>query len=333
MARILYGQIGPGMILQIGQSLEEDEQLMKTFRKLFGTTAGAITLLAALVGWFMARQALAGVEGVTKTAAEISRGSFERRVQAKTGGDEIARLVVTFNNMLDRIQALIKGMKELTDTMAHDLRSPITRIRGIAETTLTGDRSTEEYEAMAGGVIEECDRLLEMINTMLDIAEAEAGAARLSMEGIDMANIVRDACDLFQPIAEEKGIHMTFNETGVCSIRGDKQKLQRMAANLLDNALKYTPPGGSIRVSVDGGKGNVAVSIQDTGIGIAEEDLPRIFERFYRSDRSRSRPGVGLGLSLALAFARAHGGNITVVSTPGNGSTFTATLPRLPSPR
>ena len=328
--RIVYADIGYDKILQIGQSLEEDDRFIEIFRDIFGLTLAALMVFASLIGWFMARRALLGVEEVSRTAIEISKGAFERRVPVKLRGDEIDRLATTFNSMLDRINSLIAGMREMTDNIAHDLKSPVTRIRGIAEMTLATGNSINEFEAMAANTIEECDRLLEMINTMLDISEAEAGAGKLSMSKVDISKIVQNACELFQPIAENKGIIISCKAPEIFNVHGDKQRLQRLIANLLDNALKYTQAEGKVKVSLDGNTENVIISISDTGIGMSEDDLEHIFKRFYRCDTSRSQAGIGLGLSLAQAIAQAHGGNITVSSKPGKGSEFKLILPRSP---
>jgi signal transduction histidine kinase len=246
----------------------------------------------------------------------------------KAKGDEIDQLAITFNQMLDRIQALLTEIKEMSDNIAHDLRSPITRIRGIAEVTLTTGKSLGEYEAMAASTIEECDRLLDMINTMLMISKAEAGVDHLIREEIDLTEVVQEACKLFEPTAEDKGIALGYHLPDESRFLGDTQMIQRMLSNLLDNAIKYTPPGGSVGVSVSENDGQVVVSVKDTGIGISPRDLPHIFERFYRGDESRSQSGIGLGLSLARAIARGHGGDITATSTPNQGSTFIITLPK-----
>jgi heavy metal sensor kinase len=325
--RVVYGLIGPGMVLQIGQSLEDDEAFLAMSRKIYAITLTVLMAGAGLIGWFLARRALQGVEEVTRTALAIAGGALEKRVSVKSGGDEIDRLTTTFNTMLDRIHVLVTGMREMTDNIAHDLRSPITRIRGTAELALTTGGSKEEYESMAASTMEECDRLLEMINTMLDITEFEAGAGKFRMEDIDLSILVRDACELFQPIAEDKSIAYTVDATPGKFVVGDEQRLQRMIANILDNALKYTPPRGIVDVSVRTKEDKVIISVRDTGIGISEKDLPNIFKRFYRGDRSRSQAGTGLGLSLAQAVASAHGGSITVESVLGKGSTFMIVLP------
>jgi signal transduction histidine kinase len=209
------------------------------------------------------------------------------------------------------------------------LKSPVTRIRGAAEVTLTTGKSLGEYEAMAASTVEECDRLLDMINTMLLISKTEAGVDKLSLEEIDLASTVRDACELFRPSAEDKGITFSCETPERLQITGDVRMIQRMLANLVDNGIKYTPPGGRVEVSVsENGQHRVLISIRDTGAGISEPELARVFERFYRGDQSRSQAGIGLGLSLARAIARAHGGDISVTSAPGQGSTFTVSLPR-----
>jgi signal transduction histidine kinase len=326
--RVLTSNIAPDMVIQIGQSLEDDERLMEACREVLTITLGLIAALSALGGFLFARRALGGVEEVTRAANEISKGAFERRVDVKGKGEEIDTLAETFNRMLGKIEVLLKGMREMTDNIAHDLKSPITRIRGVAEATLTGGNLPKDFELMSGSIVEECDRLLVMINTMLDISEAEAGVAKLAIDEVDMAQVVRDACDLFQPVAENNQVRIIQKPTENAAISGDKMKIQRAVSNLLDNALKYTPRGGTVTVSVEGEPNQVILSVNDTGPGISDRDLPRIFARFFRGDRSRSLPGTGLGLNLTLASARAHGGDIKVTSLPGKGSTFIMTLPR-----
>jgi signal transduction histidine kinase len=199
--------------------------------------------------------------------------------------------------------------------------------------TLTADGTSRESATAAADTIEECDRLLGMINTMLDITETEAGAGRLDRIAVDLSALVQDVCELFQPLADDKKITIVANVAPGALVLGDLQRLQRMMANLLDNAIKYTPPGGRVAVAVRGDAKTAVITVTDTGIGIAEKELPHIFERFYRGDRSRPQTGTGLGLSLARAIASAHGGSITVASTPGAGSTFTVTLPLLSGSR
>ena len=330
--RILYAPIGRNIILQLGQSMENYTRFIEVFRKIFITTMASLFVFAAIIGWFMARRALAGVEAVTRTARQISETSLMERVPVKKYQDEIDQLAITFNRMLDRIQTLVTGIREMSDNIAHDLKSPITRIRGISEVTLTTDASNKEYETMAASTIEECDRLLDMINTMLVISKTEAGVNKLDTHKMDIAAVVRDACELFQAPAEDKDLRLICEVTGNIGISGDNRLIQRMIANLLDNAIKYTPGGGSIEVAVNPVNNDaVSITVKDTGIGISEKDMARIFERFYRCDPSRSEAGIGLGLSFARAIAKAHGGDITVSSELDQGSTFTILLPNTQS--
>lgn len=325
--RTIYAPLGPDAIFQMGLSLEDDDRFLEALPQVFVIPIITLLVLSALVGWFMAKRALQGIEEVTRTAMEISIGAFDRRVPLMDKGEEIDRLALAFNRMLDRIKALISGMREVMDNIAHDLRTPIARIRGIAEIALTNGQAQGDSALMAAAAIEECDRLLGMINTMLDISEAEAGASLLRMQDLDLVRIVRDASDLFLPVAEAKEIGIVLDLPDSLGLEGDMAKLQRMVANLLDNALKYTPPGGTVTLAARKEIRRITLSFSDTGIGISQENLERIFDRFFRCDRSRSNPGTGLGLSLARAIARAHGGEIHATSRPGSGSTFTVILP------
>jgi signal transduction histidine kinase len=317
---VLYGS--NGLTREALSAIRED------FREFLGTALTVVILFSALTGWLMAKRALSGVVRLSRTAIAVADGDLEKRVPVKGGQDEIDRLAVTFNTMLERIQILIAGMKETNDNIAHDLRSPVTRMRGNAEATLTIEASSEDARILAGDVVNECDRLLGMIDTMLDISEAEAGVLKPHVAEVDIMSVVQDAIDLFQPLAEDKYIDIKLHAPDSLMFYSDLQKLQRILANLLDNAIKFTPQGGAINVSVDHDDEWVVVAVQDTGTGISEEDLPHIFDRFFRGETSRSEPGSGLGLSLAKAFARALGGSLTVTSIPGKGTTFTVALPR-----
>lgn len=329
--RVVYALLGPGLIIHLGLSMDDLTRFIEAFQRIFVATMAALFALAVAIGWFMARRALAGVETVTRTARWISDGRLAERVPLGKGGDEIDQLAVTFNGMLDRIQGLVNGIKEMTDNIAHDLKSPITRIRGQAEIALTGGASRTELETMASSAVEECDRLLEMINTMLFISRTDAGVTQPDLKEIDIAAVVRDACGLFQSLAEEKKIALTWDAPEHFELIGDIRLIQRMLANLLDNAIKYTPAGGRVKVELRlNPDRTLSIAVRDSGVGISVKDLPQIFERFYRGDPSRSQAGAGLGLSFARAVARAHGGDITVESSP-DGSTFTVSIPTAPA--
>lgn len=320
--RVVYALLGPGLVIHLGQSMENLTRFVDAYRRIFLLTLAALFLIAVGVGWFMARRATAGVARVTRTALQISEGRLDERVPLGRSGDEIDRLAATFNLMLDRIQALVAGIREMSDNIAHDLKTPITRIRGQAELALTGNGPLED---VAGTAVEECDRLIAMIDAMLFISRTEAGVTRPERRPLDLSELVRNACELFRSLADDKRIRLTCSAPDRLVVPGDAPLVQRMVGNLLENAIKYTPEDGAVEVGLADGKDRVALSVRDTGPGIPASDLPHIFERFYRGDPSRSQPGAGLGLSFALAVARAHGGDIVVRSSP-EGSTFTAYL-------
>ncbi len=328
-ARCIYGLIAPGYILQSGYNLNRNSQMIKKFKNIFIITILILMPASAFVGWFMAKKALIDISRVTQTALKITNGNFDNRVKIQSKGTELQHLADSFNNMLDKIQVLISEMQEMTDNIAHDLKSSITRMRGLAEITLTNKKSKRDYEITISNTIEECDNILVMIDTMLYISETEAGICRIDKKKIDLAKIINDACELFRPLSEDKNIQLiTDIGTSQCEIEGSMQNIQRLVANLLDNAIKFTLPGGKINISVKEKKKNILISFSDTGIGIHADALPNIFQRFYRCDESRTKAGYGLGLSLCQAIAKSHGGSISVESTYGKGTLFSVLLPR-----
>jgi len=327
--RVIYKRIGHNIILQLGYSKESEARVLQSFKGIFLITMAVLLVIAMAVGWFMARRALSGVASVTRTARRISEDDLDLRVPVAHRHDEIDQLAVTFNQMLDRIRQLVSGIRQMNDNIAHDLRSPITRIRGLAEVTLTGDGSKEEFEQMAASTIEECDRLLQMINTMLTISRTEAGVDQKSFAPVDLAETAREACVLFQPLAEDSGIDLVCEADRSCLVRGDASMLQRVAANLIDNAIKYSPSGSRIEVVVDQAEKVGRLAVSDHGAGIAPEDQRRVFQRFFRSDQSRTLAGAGLGLSLVHAIVKAHGGDILLESEPDKGSRFEVRLPAM----
>jgi signal transduction histidine kinase len=312
--------------------MESDIAFVNIFKKIFLITMSALALTAVLAGWFMARRAVSGVEAVTRTARQISESDLGRRVPVMARHEEIDRLAVTFNQMLDRIEKLVVGIREMGDNIAHDLKSPVARIRGMAEISLSSaSNSGDELIALAGNTIEECDHLLDMINTMLMISKTDAGAGDLNMEPVNLAEVAQGAVMLFSPLAEDKGLTISCTTPDSLMVEGDLKMLQRAIANLIDNAIKYTSPPGHIDIhgyAYADNQQQVNVSVTDSGVGIAAEDLPKIFNRFFRCDQSRTASGSGLGLSLARTIAHAHRGEIRVSSTKGNGSVFTFSLPR-----
>ncbi len=331
-ARVLSMRVQNERILQLGVSLDDRDRLLALFRSMAAIVGLVVLTVGIVTGRRIVTQAMSGVRRVTRAAERMADSQFAERILVPGAGAEVDQLARAFNGMADRIMRLMAEMRQGNDNIAHDLRSPITRIRGLAEMAITARRgSVHDPAESIGSIVEECDRMLNLINTMLDISEAEVGIGRSNLDEFDLATLVLQAAELFQVVAEDKGITLRTEVSGNVPVRGDRRKIQRLLSNLLDNALKYTERG-EVRIALTDGKDRIRLSVRDTGVGIAEHEVGRIFERFYRCDSSRNQPGNGLGLSLARAIARAHGGDITVASRPGQGSEFTVILPKGAAP-
>ncbi|MCK5662246.1 MAG: GHKL domain-containing protein [Thiotrichaceae bacterium] len=326
-ARILYSFVASNAILQTGIVMTFQSEFLSAFKKVFIAAMGFITVFSAVAGWLLVAKALAGVKTITKTAQNITGSNLEARVITKSDKNELGQLVITFNSMLDRIEKLVKNIKEMSDNIAHDMKSPITRIRGFAELALVHDENLENYRSMASNTIEESDRLLDMINTMLVISRAEAGESDFEFKTTDLSFMIKNACELFAPLAEDKDIRLNLDIQDNVYVFADIKMLQRVFSNLLDNAIKYTDDEGQVSVALSTTNGKVIIKVEDTGIGIDPAFFEKIFERFYRADRSRTTLGTGLGLSLARAIVRQHKGDISVRSKKNQGSAFKIILP------
>ena len=323
-ARIFYQPLGDGYILQTGTLLSFDEKLIANFQRIFIFAFSFMLLSAIFIGFYLSKRSLAGVQRVKETADQISRGNLSQIICFHAPTEEVNNLITSINRMQSKIQTLIKELQDVTNNIAHDLRSPITRIRGLAETTLSGVQSLEEYQGMSGLVIEECDSLVGMVNTMLEIAETDAGVTPLDKKPVDISAIIKDVAELYSPVAEDKNISISLKLAAEpIIISGDRSRFQRAFANLLDNALKFTQEGGWVALETKREDHAVQVTVADSGLGISTKDLPHVWERFYRADRSRSTPGTGLGLSLVQSIILAHSGEVDMVSTEGAGTKVT----------
>ena len=258
-------------------------------------------------------------------------GRTDQRVEVREPHDAIDELTAMFNAMLDRIEGLVTGMRGALDNVSHDLRTPLTRLRASAEMALRGPADVERYREALADCVEESDRVLVMLNTLMDISEAESGAMPLVRETIPLGGVVERAVDLYRDVAEAKGVSLSVHGDPAAVVSGDRVRLEQVAANLIDNAVKYTPSGGRVEASARRSGDRAELVVEDTGVGIPADELPRIWERLFRGDRSRTERGLGLGLSLVKAIVEAHGGSVAVASEPGRGSTFTMTLPLLGS--
>jgi signal transduction histidine kinase len=325
-------RIGNRALVQVGRSTRLHDEVLGRFRQVALILFGAGILAAAIGGRLLARSALQPLRDLTATIRSIlESGTSAARVPVRRVEDEIDELGLLVNRMLDRIDALIAGLRGSLDHVAHDLRTPVTRLRATAEGALRSAATLEECRDALADCVEESDRVTTTLDALMDLAEAEAGTMPLRVERTNLADIVSDAADLYSDVAEQKGVQLTASASGPLYIDGDPNRLAQAIANLLDNAVKYTPPGGRVAITASISGGRPVVEVSDTGIGISPDDLPHIWERLYRGDRSRSTRGLGLGLGLVKAIAVAHGGDVSVESTPGRGSVFTLHLPAQPS--
>jgi heavy metal sensor kinase len=316
-----------GTLLQVGKSTENREELLARFRTVAGLVSIAVVLIGLAGGFVVTQSTLQPINRLIRAVRHIiSTGSTETRVPVRANRDAIDELSVLFNSMLDRITTLIAGMGNALDNVAHDLRTPMTRLRGLAERALeTGDADVQR-EALET-CLEESDRILAMLDTLMNISEAETGTMRLSRTDVSLNALVQEVVSVYEDVADEKSIAVTTGVEPDLTVAADRDRLRQVLANLLDNAIKYTPPGG--RVEIRGRRDGevVRLEIADTGAGISAHDLPRIWERLYRGDQSRTERGLGLGLSLVRAIVSAHGGTVEVQTDQGRGSTFSVRLP------
>ena len=256
----------------------------------------------------------------------LRTGRTDARVPTQDTGDALDELSSLVNAMLDRIDAVLAGMRGALDNVGHDLRTPMTRLRGIAETALGSGDPALLREALAD-CLEESDRVIEMLNTLMDISEAETGTMALRRERTDLNDLIRQSVELYEDLADERGVEIRTHVPSELVVDVDRNRMRQVLANLIDNAVKYTPAGGIVEISAHSERGDAVATVSDTGVGIPAEELPRIWDRLYRGDKSRSTRGLGLGLSLVKAIVAAHGGRVDARSRPGAGSTFELRLP------
>jgi signal transduction histidine kinase len=327
--------LADGTLVQVGKSTEARDDLLARFRATLGSVTLLIVVIALTGGWLATQSALSPIRRLTQAVQQIIRtGRTDARVPLAGTGDAIDELTSLFNTMLDKIEGLVTAMRGALDNVSHDLRTPLTRLRGTAEMALaaplTDDpaRLAEHYREALADCVEESDRVLVMLNTLMDISEAESGTMQLQREEVALAEIIARAVDLYRDVADAKGVglHVDAGSEDVVVI-ADRTRLEQVAANLIDNAVKYTPSGGRVDILVERGADEAILRVRDTGPGIPADELPRIFDRLFRGDTSRTERGLGLGLSLVKAVVEAHGGRVNVVSEPGRGSVFTVSLP------
>jgi heavy metal sensor kinase len=329
--RILYYPVSDAAILRATDSLEGSERATRDLELLFILIFPFIIGVSSVMSWFLAGKSLDPVIKMRSLAEEIRRGRFGGRINIGVKGKEIEDLVVIFNEMLDGIQRSVEAQKRFTSDVSHEIRSPLTSLRGSIEVALRKRRPVEEYEEVLRNNLADILRLSRITDNLLFLARADNNMHELRIQWFDLNHLLENTVARFRPKADSAGLSVTEEYQEHIEMRGDTDLLEQGFANLIDNAIKYTPSGGSVQVRAREEDGAMRVVVSDTGIGIPEEDAAHIFDRFYRVNKGRSGKmgGTGLGLAITKWIVTAHGGTIAVKSAVGRGTEFTLVFPEV----
>ena len=331
MSRLVPGPDGP-VVVQAATSLASiDQELAELSAVLL--LAGPLALACALGGGYvLARKALAPVARMAQTADQITAARLDRRIDVRNSDDELGRLARTLNGMIARLERSFEEIRRFTADAAHELRTPIAVLRNEAEVTLRMPREPEQYRAVLEDQLEELLRLSRLADRLLFLCRGDAGLLAIAREPVALRDVVEDVVEHMRVVAEEKGVTLDSEGGAPCLVQGDEDQLRRLLFNLVDNAIKFTPPRGTVRIETTNGQAEAQILVTDSGIGIPPEHVPHVFQRFYRVDPARGpdMTGTGLGLAIARSIAEAHGGAIAIESTVGVGTRVILTLPAKP---
>lgn len=313
--RALVSDLGGGLLLAVGGDLRQIDDLEEAVATAFLWTVGLAAALGIVGGTFLSRAFLRRVDAISRTAEAIIGGDLGRRVPTRGTGDDLDRLASTLNRMLDRIEALMNSLRQVSSDVAHDLRTPLSRLYHRLEDARTHAGSAVEYESAIDAALGEAERLLETFTALLRIAQVEGASPRAGFRDVNLSTVTETVCDAYRLDAEETGHHLTVTISQGILVSGDQELLTQALANVVENALRHTPSGTRISVRLIGNsKAGALLSIEDDGPGAAVVDLPRLTDRFYRGERSRTTPGNGLGLSLVSAVADLHDAKLSFVA-------------------
>jgi signal transduction histidine kinase len=328
MWTIASTRLSDGLVLQIGKSSAQSLIFLRYFRNIFFYIFIPLVLLAILGSGVHTFRTIKPIRNLIQTVQDILKtGKMSERVPARSGTGELDRLVTLFNQMLEKNELLVNAVYHALDNVAHDLRTPMTRLRGITEFALRDPNNMHGCRAALANCMEETERILTILNTLMDVAEAETGAMRLRTETVSVSDLIASVIELYELVADEKNITITAELPHNLKIKADRTRLQQAIANLIDNAIKYSADDSTITVTAHEETATAHISVADDGPGIPPHEIDRIWDRLYRGDQSRSQRGLGLGLNFVQAIVKAHGGSIVVASEVQKGSIFTITLP------
>ncbi|MFY9609307.1 MAG: ATP-binding protein [Blastocatellia bacterium] len=321
---------GRRYFVAVAEPLLDLVEQVNAIKRIFYIGFSATLIVAGIGGFLLAKKSLLPVLEMSEQAQRIGATNLQQRLTVSNPKDELGRLATVFNELLSRLDRAFENMREFMADASHELRTPLSIIRGEADVALSQDRAAAEYRETLTIVQDEARRLSRIVDDMLALARADAGQRPLNVQDFYLNDLLDEAGRAMQALAMRNGIALTLDLTGDVSFRGDEDLLRRLIVNLLDNAIKYTPSGGSVLVQLVSEPNGVKFIVSDTGVGIPAESAPYVFERFYRVEKARSRAdgGSGLGLAIARWVAEAHKGSIDLVSSPGHGSKFTVSLPR-----
>ncbi len=328
MRRVLSFPDSGTWTLDLCLRLAETEQTIVNYTRRLAGGGAAFLGVAVLAGFFVTRQALRPVAASIRAAQQLNPDDLSARLPRTGAKDEIDLLAATINDLLDRLSRYHEQVIRFTADASHELRGPLAAMRAGVEVALQQPRSADDYRETLESLGEQCQHLTDLVNKLLMLARADAGQIELRREAVDLAAVVDEAIETYRPLADEKGVVLDWKGSEPVGCVGDRMRLSQLVMNLLDNAIKYTEPGGTVRLALAAEGPRAAITVEDTGIGIGADRLPHIFERFYQVDPSRSEAGSGLGLSICRWVASAHSGSIDVTSQPGRGTRFRVSLPR-----
>lgn len=321
---------GRGYLFVACQPLDTVAADLRLVREVLFLATPLLLALAGFGGYLVARRSLAPLGWMAEQARRISGSNLDARLEIGRAAEELETLAGSFNELLSRLDQTFGSMRRFVADASHELRTPIAVIRGEADVALSQERSAAAYRETLAVILDESRRLSRLVDDLLNLARADAGNVQLQLREFYFGDLLRDCCRSVQALAAARGVAVECRSPEDVPYRGDEELLHRMAMNLLDNAIRHTPPGGRVEVSLEAAGAGLAIAVSDTGTGIAPEALPYLFDRFYRGDQARSRQdgGFGLGLAIVKWVAESHGGSVGVASEAGAGSTFTVTLPR-----